>query len=134
MTDHALRKHPVSVAGLLALISVPIHLFLPSDVSYAFAALLISLIAGIYVGFAVVADDISQIALQLAVALSFMSSALIAWLVSPVWIAAVYVAHGVWDAAHHFEISQTRFPKWYIPFCAFYDVIAGLGLFLIWTW
>lgn len=133
MSGHILERHPVPVAGVLALVSLPIHVFLPANISYAFAALLIALIAGIYVGFAVVADDLTQIAIQLVVAICFMLSAMIAWLFSPVWIAAVYVAHGLWDAVHHFEISPTRFPKWYIPLCALYDVLAGVGLAVIWS-
>lgn len=133
MSDHQLKKHPIPIAGLLAIISVPIHFFLPQDASFAVAAVLLAVIAGIYVGFAVVADRTGQIMLQLGVALAFAGFAVIALLTNPVWIAAGYVAHGLWDAAHHFQLSDLKFPRWYIPMCAAYDIAAGIGLALIWT-
>lgn len=127
-----INDHPVPVAGILALISLPVHLLLPEDASYAGAAIVLGMIAGIYIGFAVVANRLDQILLQLFVALGFAGFALIAWMTNPIWIAAGYVAHGLWDAAHHFRLSKVAFPRWYIPLCAVYDILAGLGLAVIW--
>lgn len=133
MSEHLLKNHPLPVAGLLAIFSLPLHLFLPEAVSHALAALILALIAGIYIGFAVVADRLGQIILQLGVALGFTVFAVLAWMINPVWLAAGYVAHGLWDAAHHYRLSDVEFPRWYFPLCAAYDIIAGTGLALIWS-
>ena len=133
MSEHIIQKHPLPVAGLMAVLSVPVHLFLPSSWSYAFAAVLLALIAGIYVGFAVVNDRPQQIVLQLLVAILFAVFATVAWLVNPFWLAAGYAAHGLWDIAHHLRLSKLSFPRWYIPLCAAYDLAAGVGLALIWS-
>lgn len=133
MTDHALKRHPVPVAGIIALISLPVHLVLPAQASYALAAIVLGLIAGIYIGFAVVSENQRQIVLQSIVALLFACLAVLVWLTNPILLAVGYVAHGLWDAAHHWRISDLAFPRWYIPFCAAYDVFAGIGLALIWS-
>lgn len=129
---HLVHRHPLPAAGVLALISLPVHLFLPEQVSYAFAAILLGMISGIYVGFAVIANQMKQMLLQLGVALTFVGFSLFAWHYNPLSIAAGYIAHGLWDAAHHYRISDLAFPRWYIPLCAAYDILAGLGLFVIW--
>jgi hypothetical protein len=117
-------------AGFLAALTAPIHLFLPTAVSELLAALVICGIAGIYVGFAVSGGHRTAIALQSCVCLAFIGAATPAYLYEPLAIPALYVLHGLWDAAHH--RTSLPMPGWYVPFCLVYDVLAALVLWAIW--
>jgi hypothetical protein len=128
-TDGETRGGVVS-AGLLAALTAPIHLFLPLAVSELLAALVISGIAGIYVGFAISDGRRTVIALQSCVCLAFIGAAAAASLYAPLAIPALYVLHGLWDAAHH--RTSLPMPGWYVPFCLVYDVLAALVLWAIW--
>lgn len=132
MAQHILERHPIPAAGLLAIATIPFHLALPQQASELLAAGILALIGGIYIGFAVVDGRISRIALETFVAVLFAVFAMTLLALAPVWLAADYIAHGIWDAAHHSPLFDTHFPRWYIPACAVYDVIVGLALFLIW--
>ena len=132
--DLVVDKHPLPVAGVLALASLPIHLLLPLNVSQALAAGVMCMIAGIYVGFAALDGRRSRLLIEGAVALSFTVASIAALLANPLLIALVYIAHGFWDAAHHKHGLQLSMPAWYVRFCAAYDVLAGIGLWLIWTY
>ena len=96
------------------------------------AAGVLALIGGVYVGFAAIDGRLSVIAMEVVVALAFALGAMIALLLSPWWIAIGYVAHGIWDWLHHSSAFGHSVPRWYIPLCALYDVLAGVGLLVIW--
>ena len=70
-------------------------------------------------------------AMEIIVATLFLFTAAISLTVNPWVIPAAYLAHGVWDAAHHRHVD-TAMPRWYIPFCALYDWVFAIGLALIW--
>lgn len=48
------------------------------------------------------------------------------WFASPALPAAGYLAHGVWDVAHHPRAITTAVAGWYPPFCLVYDVLGGV--------
>lgn len=133
MTATVLEKHPLPVAGLLALVSLPIHALLPLQWSQMLAAGILALIGGVYIGFAAVDGRPWIITLETCVALLFAVGAMAALALSPWWIAAGYIAHGLWDWLHHTPAFDHTVPRWYIPLCAAYDVLAGVGLLLIWS-
>lgn len=135
MTDQKslLAKHPLPIAGLLALISLPIHAVLPEPLSMQLAAGILALIAGVYIGFAAKDGRISCLILETCVAVLFAVFAMVALAINPLWIVAGYIAHGAWDALHHSPFFDVEMPRWYIPMCAAYDVLAGIGLLIIWT-
>jgi len=132
MTKHIFETHPIPAAGLLGLATIPFHLLLSETASYFLAAGILSLIAGIYVGFAVIDGRMSRMLLEGAVALAFTVFAMFTLSTAPVWLVAGYFAHGVWDAIHHSPLFDTQFPRWYIPACAIYDLIVGAAIWIIW--
>jgi hypothetical protein len=129
---HAFATHPLLTGSGLAVLSLPVHLVLPAETSVLVASLTLGLIAGVYLGFAFVDGRISIMFTELFVALAFTAAALAAVLSWPAWVAVAWAAHGLWDWAHHRERVPTRMPRWYVPFCAVYDLIYAAGLLGIW--
>ncbi len=127
-------KHPLPVAGVLALASLPIHALLPIEYSYALAAGIMSMIAGIYVGFAALDGRRSKLIIEGLVAVAFTTASIYAFLLNPPFIALIYISHGLWDVVHHSHGIDLKMPYWYVRFCVAYDVLAGAGLWIIWTY
>jgi len=92
--------------------------WLDASTVHAFA---ITLIAAIYIGFAVADGRSHVIAVEVAVAASFVVLAMVAVTLSPWLLVAGYVAHGckdLWQHRTHF-VTGTRW--WPPPFCAVVD-------------
>jgi RsiW-degrading membrane proteinase PrsW (M82 family) len=55
---------------------------------------------------------------------------------SPWFLPAAYLAHALWDLAHHnrSNLKLVSITQWYIPWCVIIDVIVGLDLIAIWHW
>ena len=89
-------------------------------------ALIITLIAAVYIGFAVADGRPHVIAAECAVAATFMILAAVAITVGPWLLVSLYLAHGckdLWQHRSHF-VHGTR---WWPPFCMTVDVtVAGL--------
>ncbi|SFU98660.1 hypothetical protein SAMN04488527_1724 [Aliiroseovarius crassostreae] len=118
-----------SVIGLGAL---AVHLVLPVDASQTLAALLLTLIAGVYIGFAVNDGRLPRILVEGSVAIGFVAFAGWALLYAPILLPLGYIFHAGWDFLHHTSIFNMKMPKWYVPACVVFDVIVGLGLWAIW--
>lgn len=111
------------------------HYFLTPTASLAFAAVVIGMIGGIYFGFAVVNGSPRHQAIEFGVAGTFAIAGMVGLLAWPLLLPAAYVAHAGWDLAHHnrARLALVAIPQWYVPWCAIIDVVAGAGLFLIFT-
>ena len=64
----------------------------------------------------------------------FVIAALLGVWISPWFIPAAFLAHGLWDYAHHnrANLRLVSIPQWYIPWCVIIDVIVGIGLIVLW--
>ncbi|MEM8615686.1 MAG: hypothetical protein AAGF20_02010 [Pseudomonadota bacterium] len=118
-------------SGVIGL-TLPLHLFLPFDVSVQVAALLLAIIAGAYIGFGASDGRGHVFATEFTGAGLFGAAAVLGLLWQPWVIAAAIIAHAGWDFAHHNGRFGARIPQWYIPFCALIDIAVGLGLLGIW--
>jgi len=118
----------VGVATLLP------HIFLPPDASVAYAAVVIALIAGIYFGFAVMNGSPRDQIVEFNVAGLFTLAGILGLLVWPLLVAIAYLAHALWDFAHHkrLRLPLVAIPAWYVPWCVVIDVIVGAGLIVLW--
>jgi Family of unknown function (DUF6010) len=127
---------PLATGVAVGLISLAPHFFLSPAMSLAFAAILLGVVAGVYFGFAVVRGSNFQQQLEFNVAFLFAIAALLGMGVSPWFLPLAFLAHGVWDFAHHnsAKLDLVAIPQWYIPWCVVIDVIVGLGLIAIWHW
>ena len=117
-------------AGLFAL-TAPVHLFLDTSVSIAVAAVTLALVGGAYIGFGAADGRRHVFWSELAIAVLFGAAALLGllwhWSALPLGLAI----HAVWDLLHHNARNLARIPKWYIPFCVVYDLLAAAFLVLI---
>ena len=97
-----------------------------------FAALLLTLAAGTYVGLAVAHPDIAGAGLDIALAIGFLVIGALATTWEPrqalTALAFAWGAHGLVDLAHIADVLPADIaPAWYPTACAIYDVgIAGL--------
>jgi Family of unknown function (DUF6010) len=122
---------PIGIGLVLGLVTLGFTSILPTAMAFDFFAVLLAIIAAIYVGFAIAdgRDGIKWI--EISTAVIFIIVALLGLWISPWILIAGYLAHGLWDWLHHAQHIQTDVQNWYPPFCAVYDVVVGLGL-LFW--
>jgi hypothetical protein len=124
-------RRPILTAIVIGVGSLLPHAFLPREVSLGLAA---TLIAGIYLGFAVVNGSGRDQWVEFNVTSIFAVAGLLGMLYWPVLLPVAYLGHAGWDLAHHnrARLSLVAIPQWYVPWCVVIDVIVGAGLFVIW--
>ena len=100
-----------------------------------FAALLLSLTAGAYVGFAVSNESMIGVGLDVAFAVGFLVVAASTLVRDPrqalTILALAFAAHAVLDTAHQpGGLPEKIAPRWYLIGCAVYDVYIGALCYL----
>jgi hypothetical protein len=130
-----LARRPLATGILIGIGSLAPHFFLSPEASLGFAAVLIALIGGIYFGFAVTCGSPRDQFVEFSVAGLFAMAGLIGLLAAPIALPLAYIAHALWDLAHHnrWKLSLVSIPQWYVPWCAVIDVIIGIGLLVLWS-
>jgi len=100
-----------------------------------FAALLLTLTAGAYIGFAVVRDSEPGVGLDIVLAIGFLIAAGTSMIKEPrqalTIVAFAFAAHAVLDVAHRPGLLPDGLaPRWYSIGCAVYDVYIGALCYL----
>ena len=95
-----------------------------------FAALLLSLVAGVYIGFAVAAEHHQGVGLDVAFAVGFLVIAASTLVRDPrqalTVLALAFAAHAVIDVAHRPGwLPDAIAPRWYLISCAIFNVYLG---------
>ncbi len=65
-------------------------------------------------------------AAELALAAAVFATAWLGIAHDPLWLAAGYLAHGIWDWGHHIGRIPTRTAGWFPPACAVFDLIVAV--------
>lgn len=99
------------------------------------AALLLTLTAGAYIGFAVVRENQPGVGLDIALAIGFLVAAGFTMLRDPrqalTIVAIAFAAHAIVDVAHRPGLlPEGLAPRWYSVSCAVYDVYIGALCYL----
>jgi hypothetical protein len=135
-----LLNRPAAIGAALALVAVPLPLFLPKTHSEEFAAVFLAAAGAVYIGFGLQKGNQSQMATEILVGVGFIAAALAGLWVSAWIIPIALAAHGVWDYAHHqnskLKFKSWRFvavPVWWPPFCAAADWLMAAYLSVIWS-
>lgn len=99
-----------------------------------FGALLLALIAGAYVGFAVSHEEQTGVGMDVALAVGFLVVAASTLVRDPrqalTILALAFAAHAVLDVAHRPDGLPEIAPRWYLVGCAIYDVYIGALCYL----
>jgi len=99
-----------------------------------FAALLLALTAGAYIGFAVSHETIPGVGLDIAMAVGFLVVAASTLVRDPrqalTVLALAFAAHAIVDVAHRPGALPEIAPRWYLIGCAVYDVCIGALCYL----
>ncbi len=101
-----------------------------------FAALLLTMTAGVYIGFAVAHERQQGVGFDVAFAVGFLIVAASTMVRDPrhalTVLALAFAAHAVLDVAHRpGGFCRTRIaPRWYLIGCATYDVLIGALCYL----
>ena len=98
-------------------------------------ALLLTLSAGAYIGFAIVRENAPGVGLDIALAVGFMIVSAIAMLRDPrqalTIVAIAFAAHAIIDVGHRPGLlPEGLAPRWYSIACAVYDVYIGALCYL----
>ena len=136
----AKRPHPAVLPAIWGLVfagaTIVVHVFLGRDASVLVASLLLAMIGAIYVGFGLIDGRPKTIVIECLGAVGFMAAAICGMLVSPWFIVAAIGGHAGWDFLHHNSghpiNSLAKTPRWYLPYCAVYDLFAAVGLAALW--
>ena len=99
------------------------------------AALLLTLTAGAYIGFAVVRENEPGVGLDIALAVGFLLLAAMTMVRDPrqalTIVALAFAAHAVLDVAHRPGLlPEALAPRWYAVGCAVYDVYIAAVCYL----
>ena len=99
------------------------------------AALLLTLSAGAYIGFAIVRENAPGVGLDITLAVGFLLVAAVTMVRDPrqalTIVALAFAAHAVLDVAHRPGLlPEGLAPRWYSIGCAVYDVYIGALCYL----
>ena len=99
------------------------------------AALLLTLTAGAYIGFAVVRENEPAVGVDIALAVCFLLVAAVTMIREPrqalTIVALAFAAHAVLDVAHRPGfLPDALAPRWYAIGCSVYDVYVGALCYL----
>lgn len=121
---------PLAAGLSLALATMLFSVALSEVQLLEFHAVLLTLIAAVYIVFALQNRLAAGVGLELIGVVSFTLLALAGLWASPWFIVVGLVLHGVWDVLHHngWDVVKTKVPQGYIPFCAGYDWLLALFL------
>lgn len=127
----AQKLGPSAIGVGLFTVFVPIHLLVSEDISVAIAALTLTLIGGAYIGFGASAKSMAAFFMELGVAVFYAVVALAGLLWNPLALPLGLAAHAVWDILHHNGAFGAPVPKWYIPLCVVFDLLAAAFLLIL---
>jgi len=109
----------------LAAVTCLVGYNLPFYPAQDFYSILLAMIAGVYIGFAVNDGRRPILVLEIAAALGFCALVLLGMWKWPWLIVLGYFLHAVWDLLHHPRKLGASVRPWYPPACAIYDVLVG---------
>lgn len=112
---------------LLAAAFVAVVHVTPAPYGRQLVALFLAFTASVYGG-ALLSQRASGrvVAVELVVAALVFGMAALGLGASPLWLAAGYALHGVWDFLHHPRAVPTHVAGWFPPFCSAFDFVVAL--------
>jgi hypothetical protein len=106
----------IAVGGVQAAVAMTFWWVEPSTIH----ALMVTMIAGVYIGFAVADGRTRVIAAESAVVVAFVVASAAAVTLTPWLVVLLYIAHGAKDLWQH-RTNFVRGTRWWPPFCLAVD-------------
>jgi hypothetical protein len=94
--DSIFARYPIATGVAIGVAALVPHFFLSPELSLAFAAVLLGIVAGVYFGFAVMKGSNFQQQVEFNVASLFGIAALLGIGISAWFLPVGYIAHGLW--------------------------------------
>ena len=114
------------LGGATALLTVMVLSALSRERALDLLALGLFGMATIYVGTGLADGRLAGAIIEIVVAVVFLAVAVLGRWYSPALLGAGWIAHGLWDAAHHPRGFPSPIPRWYPPLCLVYDAVVGI--------
>lgn len=117
------------IGVILVIVTISITLVLPKANALQFLTALLLGIAAVYIGFTFSNVGRKQdIIIEMANISMYIVLVIVSLWITPYFLVAGYLWHGLWDAIHHKKINlvQTKVPEWYIYGCILYDWVIGI--------
>jgi hypothetical protein len=112
--------------AMLGLVGLVLPAFLSDPAALASFAVLLGVVAGVYLGFALVDGRISVFGIEGVMVLVFVSLGVRALIANNAWLlVGGYLGHAAWDSLHPHAVD-THMPWWYVPACIGFDVVFGV--------
>jgi hypothetical protein len=106
---------------------------LSAELSRDVTAILLTLIASIYIGFSLASNGQLPLIKQIIDCAFFITLALLGMWLSWWFLVAGLGLHGVWDYLHHGKYGQGIIPRWYATFCLVYDWVVALFIAIMYA-
>ncbi|VAX01371.1 hypothetical protein MNBD_GAMMA21-2623 [hydrothermal vent metagenome] len=114
----------------LTIITAVIGIYLPTFPALDFFAILLSMIAGLYVGFSFADGRTDKIVIEISFAFVVGAIALFGmwkWL----WLIPTgYLLLAIWSGWHHYFYIGARVKAWFAPMCALYCGLLGIFIYV----
>lgn len=119
------------IAGVVsALLTISFMLMFPKQKVLELLAILLSVIALIYLVFAISDGRRREIMIEVSAIIFFLALAIFGLWISPYFLIAGYLIHGLWDIIHNHKIIQTEVVEWYKILCLVYDWVIAIFILL----
>jgi hypothetical protein len=119
----------VALCGVVG--TVVAVLLLDGRILIVIGAVVMSMVYGVYFGFAVKSGSSRDLAIEVVFILIGLTAAVLSVQSGGIYLAVGLLLHGVWDLLHHPKwhvVGTPGVPLWYIPFCAIYDIGAAIAI------
>lgn len=121
----------IFISGIvLALLTISFLLMLPERNILDMLVILLTAIASIYLGFALSEGRKKEIIIEISAMFVFIAIAILGLWISPYFLIAGYLMHGLWDIVHNPGMIRTEVVEWYKVLCMSYDLVMAIFIFV----
>lgn len=118
--------------AFLAGVTISLIMGLSRSRAFGLLAILLAGMATVYLGAALSEGRREHMLMESLVAGVFVMFATLGVWGSPLFLVVGYLAHGLWDLAHHRNRVPTQIVAWWPPFCLVYDWVMAGAICLRW--
>lgn len=104
----------------------------PEGLVFPFFVMILGLFSGVLPGVAMARPEESRPGLEWAAAVLVLGMGMAGLWLSPLYLVAAWLLHGLWGSLHRATARADILPAWYPGFCITFDLV--MGGFVIYMW